>query len=139
MAQASVELPPLRDSAVAGLIGGLLHAGIAVFLWNHFGFDNLWELLILKPLTGGYILLGMFVLGSVPAMFYAGREVISPGFLVAALFLLSGIGSWQALPGGAPRGAPTPFGLYILLWVGVIALVSLAGVVELKRKTRKPA
>lgn len=123
-------------SIIGGLVGGLVHAGVAVFLWNYFGFDDLGELLLIKPLNGIYILLGMFVLGFVPAMFYVGQKYISPAVVVAVLLLLSGFGSWQAGPVRAPVGGPTPFGLYILLWVGIVALAGLTGGFERKRRKR---
>lgn len=93
-------------------------------------------MLLIKPLNGIYILLGMFVLGFVPAMFYVGQKYISPAVVVAVLLLLSGFGSWQAGPVRAPVGGPTPFGLYILLWVGIVALAGLTGGFERKRRKR---
>lgn len=114
-------------SLFGGLVVGLIHAGVAVLLWDYFGFDNLWELLVIKPLIGMYILLGMFVLGFVPALFYVGQRFISPAFVVGGLLLLSVSGSWLAGTVRAPAGTPTPFGFYILFWIGVVALAGLMG------------
>lgn len=125
-----------RASVIGGLVGGLVHAGVAVVLWNFFGFDNLWEMLVLKPLNGGYIVLGMFLLGFVPVLFYVGKKAISPVIVVAGSLLLSGFGSWLAGPVRAPSAVPTPFALYILLWVGVVALAGLTGGVESRHKHR---
>lgn len=123
-----------RTSIIGGLVVGILHAGVAVLLWDYFGFDNLRELIVIKPLIGIYVLLGMFVLGFVPALFYVGRRFISPAFVVGGLLLLSSFGSWLAGTVRAPAGTPTPFGFYILFWVGVVALAGLMGGFERKRK-----
>lgn len=124
-----------RSSIIGGLVGGLIHAGVAVFLWNHW-FDNLREMLIIKPLNGSYLILGMFLLGFVPVMFYVGKEVISPAIVVAVFLLLSGFGSWLAGPVHAPSAVPTPFALYIIFWVGVVAIACLIGRFESHRKQR---
>lgn len=137
MGEASKESLISTSSIIGGLVGGLFHAGVAVFLWNYFGFDNLWELLLIKPFNGMYIFLGMFALGFVPAMFYVGQKSVSPAIVVSVLLLLSGFGSWQAGPVHAPVGGPTPFGLYILFWVAVVALAGLAG--EFEQNQKKPA
>lgn len=123
-------------SLVVGLDGGLLHAGIAVTLWTYFGFDDLVELLAIKPLTGLYVVIGMVALGFVPAVFYAGWKVVSPAIIVAALVVLSGFGSVLVGKIRAPAGGPTPFGLYILAWVGVVVLVGVAGGVERNQNRR---
>lgn len=122
-------------SIFSGVVVGLVHAGIAVFLWNYW-FDNLGEMLAIKPLNGLYIGFGMFFLGFVPAMFYAGQKVVSPAIIVAVLLILSGFGSWLVDSVRAPSSAPTPFGLYILFWVGIVVLVGITGRLELRRKQR---
>ena len=113
-------------SIISGVVVGLVHAGIAAFLWNYW-FDNLGEMLAIKPLNGLYIGFGMFILGFVPAMFYAGQKVVSPAIIVAVLLALSGVGSWLAGSVQAPSSTPTPFGLYILFWVGIVVLVGITG------------
>lgn len=120
-----------------GVLVGLAHAGISVFLWNHW-FDNLGEMFAIKPLNGLYLGFGMFLLGFVPALFYAGRKIISPAIIVAGLLVLSVVGSWVAGPVLAPRSVPTPFGLYILFWVGIVALGGISGGLESRRKQRAP-
>ncbi|MEF8843366.1 MAG: hypothetical protein V5A62_17370 [Haloarculaceae archaeon] len=127
-----------RGSIGGGLVGGLVHTGVAVFLWNYW-FDTIWVMLTVKPLNGVYILLGMFLLGFVPVVFYVGEKVVSPGIVVAGFLLLSGLGSWLSGPVRAPSAAPTPFALYILLWVGIVALVGLTGGFEYRRKHRSPS
>ena len=122
-----------RTSIIGGLVGGLVHAGLAVFLWNSW-FDNLLEMIMIKPFNGAYIVLGMFLLGFIPVLFYVGEKVISPAIIVAVFLLLSGLGSWLAGPVRSPSAVSTPFGLYILLWVGVVALVSFTGKLEYRRK-----
>lgn len=120
---------------LSGVVVGLVHAGIAAILWNQW-FDNLGELLAIKPLEGLYVGLGMFLLGFVPAVFYAGRKILSPAIIVAVLLVLSVVGSWVAGPVRAPSVSPAPFGLYILFWVGIVVLVGLSGRLELRRKQR---
>jgi len=135
MVRTSKQSVVTRTSIIGGLVGGLVHAGLAVFLWNNW-FDNLWEMLMTKPLNGAYIVLGMFLLGFVPVLFYVGETVVSPAIIVAVFLLLSGLGSWLAGPVRAPSAVPAPFALYILLWVGVVALASLLGGLEYRRKQR---
>lgn len=124
-----------KSSIIGGLVGGLVHAGIAVFLWNWW-FDNLWAMLMTKPLNGTYIILGMFLLGFVPVLFYVGQQIVSPLIVVSILLLISGLGSWLMGPVRAPSAVPTPFALYILFWVGIVALAGLTGRVESRRKQR---
>ena len=135
MSRTSTQSIVTRTSIIGGLVGGLVHAGVAVLLWNRW-FDNLWELLMTKPLNGVYILLGMFLLGFVPVLFYVGEKVRSPAITVAVFLLLSGLGSWLAGPVRPPSAVPTPFALYILLWVGVVALSGFTGRLEHRRKQR---
>ena len=127
-----------ETSVVAGLVGGLVHAGVAVFLWNNW-FDNLWEMLMTKPLNGAYIILGMFLLGFVPVLFYVGEKLIAPGIVVGVFLLFSGVGSWLMGAVRAPAAVPTPFALYILFWVGVVALASFTGGLEYRRKRQTRA
>ena len=124
-----------RTSVLGGLVGGVVHAGVAVFLWNHW-FDNLWGMLMTKPLNGSYILLGMFLVGFVPALFYVGETVVSPALVVVVSLLLSGVASWLTGPVSAPSAAPTPFALYVLFWVAVVALAGLTGGFEYRRQRR---
>lgn len=117
------------------MAGGLAHTALAVLLWNTW-FDNLWGLFTTKPLNGAYILLGMFLLGFIPVLFYVGEKVISPAIIVAVFLLLSALGSWLAGPVRPPTAVPTLFGLYILFWVGVAALAGVIGGFEYRRKQR---
>jgi len=133
MARTSQQSIVTRTAIVGGMVGGVVHAGVAVVLWNRW-FDNLWELLLTKPLNGAYIVLGMFLLGFVPVLFYVGEKVISPAIIVAVFLLLSGLGSWLAGPVPAPSAVPTPFSLYILFWVGVVALAGVTGGLEYRRR-----
>lgn len=110
---------------VGGLLGGLVHAGLAVTLWTVFGLDDLVELLAVKPFYGLYLFSGMFALGFVPTVFYLARERVLPALVVASFLLLSSVASWRAGPPEAPRGGPTPFAFYILLWLVIIGLAVL--------------
>lgn len=125
-----------RTSVLGGFVGGLVHTGVALFLWDRFGFDSLPELLLIKPVDGVYILLGMFVLGFVPAALYIGQRSVSPAIVVSGSLLLSGFGSWQAGPVRAPVGGPTPYGLYVFLWVAVVVLAWVSGRIERTWKGR---
>ena len=124
-------------AVVWGVLGGIAHAGVATLLWNYW-FDDLGELLTVKPLTGAYIVLGMFLLGFVPVLCYVGERVVAPGIVVGVFLLVSVIGSWLANAVRAPATVPTPFALYILVWVGVVALAGVAGWVEYRRLHRPP-
>lgn len=129
-----VAAPVTLRSIIGGVAVGLLHAGVAVPLWHYFGFDNLGELFLTKPFVGTYVLLGMFVLGFVPALSYIGQRLIAPSVVVGGVLLLSVAGSWLTGTVRAPAGTPTPFGFYILLWVVVIALAGVAGGAEYRWK-----
>lgn len=124
-----------RASITGGVVGGAVHAGVAASLWNHW-FDNLGELLATKPLNGVYLVLGMFLLGFIPVLFYVGKRVVAPSVVVGGLLLLSVVGSWLANPVRAPAAVPTPFALYVLSWVFVVALAGVAGGVEYRLKRR---
>lgn len=110
---------------------GLFHAGVAVFLRDYFGFDDLRGLLLIKPLIGMDILLGMSVLGFVPALFYVGQKFISLALVIGGLLLLSASGSWLA---GPVRATPSPFGFYVVFWIGVVALAGSVGRSEYRWK-----
>ena len=124
-----------RTSVIGGLVGGLIHMVLAVLLWNNW-FDDLWGMLMTKPLNGAYLVLGMFLLGFVPVLFYIGEKIISPGIIIAVFLLVSTLGSWLMGPVRPPSAVPTLFGLYILFWVGVVALVGVIGGFECRRKQR---
>lgn len=114
-----------RTAVVAGLLGGLVHAGLAVALWTVLGLDDLRELLAVKPLYGLYLFSGMVALGFVPTVLYVARKRVLPALVVASFLLLSTLASWRAGPAEAPQGGPTPFAFYILLWVVIVALAVL--------------
>lgn len=134
MADDSAQPSVSRTALLAGSVGGLLHAAVAALLWTHFGFDDLLELLTIKPLLGTYVLLGMFLLGFVPVRFYVDQRVVSAGFVVGGLLILSALGSWLGGPVEAPSATPSPFGFYVLGWVGVVALAWLTARVERRRR-----
>ena len=138
MVRTSKQSKITTTSIIGGLVGGMAHTVLAVLLWNNW-FDNLWEMLTIKPLNGAYIVLGMFLLGFVPVFFYVGEKLISPAIIIIVFLLLSGLGSWLAGPVRPPSAVPTPFGLYILLWVGVVALAGVIGRLEYRRKQRATA
>jgi len=124
--------------AISALLAGLLHAGVAIFLWNVFLYDNLWELLLIKPPSGAYVLVGMFALGFVPVLYSITQKSVSPVLLVSVLLIVSVYSEWQGYF-TSPVGGPGPFGVYILSWIGVVLLAGLAGVVERKLTQRETA
>ena len=93
-------------------------------------------MLVTKPLNGAYILLGMFLLGFIPALFYAGEKVVSPAIIITVFLLISTLSSWLAGPVRPPSAVPTLFGLYILFWIGIAALAGVIGGFEYRRKQR---
>ena len=135
MAPTSEQSIITRVSIVGGLTGGVAHTALAVLLWNNW-FDDLWGMLVTKPLNGAYILLGMFLLGFIPALFYVGEKVISPAIIITVFLLISTLSSWLAGPIRPPSAVPTLFGLYILFWIGIAALAGVIGGFEYRRKQR---
>ncbi len=117
--------PVSKTSMAVGLIGGLLHAALAIALWTVFGLDDLVELASVKPLYGLYVFSGMFALGFVPTVFYLARGTVKPALVVASFLILSTVASWQAGPAEAPQGGPTPFAFYVLLWIVIVVLAVL--------------
>ena len=126
----SLVSPP---SVIGGVVAGLVHAGIAVALWNYW-FDDLAAMLAAKPGNAVYLLVGAFLLGFVPALFYAGRRVATPALVVGGLLVVAVGWSWLAGTVRAPSGAPTPFALYLLGWVVIVAVAGIAGSLELRRR-----
>lgn len=116
----------------SGVIVGFTHLAVAVLLWNHW-FDNLWELTATKPLSGLYLLLGMFSLGFVPTVLYVGRKVVSPAIIVGGSLVIGGAGSALLSAVTAPSAAPTPFALYAFLWAGILLIGIMAGRSEFSR------
>lgn len=135
MVDESLQSLVTRDAIIVGLVAGLVHVTVSVVLWNSW-FDNLWRMFSVKPQNAVYLLLGMFLLGFVPVLFYVGNKVRSPAVIVGTLLFLSGFASVLAGPVTAPSASPTPFALYILLWPGIVALSGLTGVWENHRAHR---
>jgi hypothetical protein len=69
----------------------------------------------------------MFLLGFVPVMLYIDKKVISPAIIIGGLLTLSGISSWLIGPPRGAFGGPTPFYIYIILWVGIIVFAVVMG------------
>lgn len=115
-----------KRAIAGGLVGGLVHAGVAVSLWDHL-YESVWEILRGDPFQGVYTLLGMFLLGFVPMLFLIGKRVISPAIIIGVLLVLSGVSSWVIGPPRAPFGGPTPFAVYIVLWVAIVVFAVVMG------------
>ncbi|MFB6360088.1 MAG: hypothetical protein ABEH59_02075 [Halobacteriales archaeon] len=122
-----------RTPLYGGLLGGLVHAGLASALWTVLGLDDLAELAAVKALYGLYVLFGMFALGFVPSVFYIARGRVLPALVVASFLILSTAASWRAGPAEAPQGGPTPFAFYILLWIVIVVLAALVARFEESR------
>ncbi|MFQ3293548.1 MAG: hypothetical protein ACI9EZ_000944 [Halobacteriales archaeon] len=125
-------VPPNRALFV-GTVAGIFHGIIALYLWNWFGFESFRGMFSAEPLFLLYTLSGMFALGFIPGLLYAKWESISPGLLIGGLLSLSTYGTWATIDDGSTPVDPTPFGWYILLWVGVAILISGAGWAEMRR------
>ena len=119
-----------RTSAIASMVAGLLHAGIAIYFWDYFLYDSQF---ITTP-GGTYIIIGMFALGFVPVLYTAVHKCISPVLLVSILLIFSVHTEWHS---SYAFGGPRAFGLYIFLWVGIVLLAGLAGYIEVKLKHRE--
>jgi len=122
-----------RTSLLGGMLGGLVHTGGAVLLWDHLH-NSVWEILQSNLSFGLYMILGMFLLGFIPVLFYIGETVISPALVVGVFLVPSAILSWLSGPPRAPNASPSPFALYVLLWVVVLALAGFIGKFEYRRK-----
>ncbi len=81
----------------------------------------------------------MFALGFVPVAYSATQKTVSPVLLVGVILIVSVSRSWLEHPLTAPQGSPTPFGVYIFLWVGVVLLAGLAGDIERTLRERETA
>ena len=132
---------PLDNGLFFGIIAGILHGSIALVLWYIFEFESFPKMLSTEPLFMGYVLLGMFALGFVPGLLYAKWGSISPALLIGGLLLLSSYGTWTIVGDNLTPVDPTPFGWYVLFWVGSIALITVVGwgeVTLIKRSNKSP-
>ena len=126
----SLHLNTIPPSITVGGSAGLVHAGIAALLWTDFGFENLLAVFATEPLYVSYVVLGMVLLGSIPGILYVRLHTVSPLLLVGSLLTLSTVLTWQTHRTGATPVDPTPFGWYILLWIGIVAVSGLIGGIE---------
>ncbi|MDZ7849785.1 MAG: hypothetical protein U5K70_02870 [Halodesulfurarchaeum sp.] len=132
---------PLDNGIFVGIIAGVLHGSIALGLWYSFEFESVPKMLSTEPLFMGYVLLGMFALGFVPGLLYAKLGSVSPALLIGGLLLVSAYGTWMIVGDNLTPVGPTPFGWYVLFWVGSIALISVVGwgeVTLLQRNNKNP-
>jgi hypothetical protein len=109
---------------------GLVHAGIAALLWTYFGFENLPAAFATEPLYVSYVSVGMVLLGSIPGVLSVRLHTVSPLLLVGGLLTLSTVLTWQTHRTGVTPVDPTPFGWYVLLWIGIVAVSGLVGGIE---------
>ena len=111
---------------------------LAVGLWTAFAFEPILRMRSTEPLFLGYTLLGMFALGFVPGLLYVRWRVITPGLLVGGALVLSAAGTWTIVSQGLTPVDPTPFGWYVLLWVGIVGLSVVVGWIEGRIRGRAP-
>jgi hypothetical protein len=127
----------LSRALLIGSIAGAVHGSVALGLWNFFKFDSFPRMLSAEPLFLGYTLLGMFALGFVPGLLYAKWRTISPGVLIGGLLSLSAYGTWTIVSDGLTPVDPTPFGWYVLFWVGIVVLITIVGWGEMRLLHRR--
>ncbi|ELZ79614.1 hypothetical protein C455_08517 [Haloferax larsenii JCM 13917] len=72
----------------------------------------------------------MFVVGFVPAFLYARYRTFSPIVATGGLLGVTAFATWQTVQSGSTPVDPTPFGWYMLLWIGVLVLDAALGGVE---------
>lgn len=130
MAEVSWQAFISSDALIGGVVGGVLHAGIAIGLWEYGGAYPFLEFLALNPLLGAYFVLGMVVLGFVSVVYYVGHEKTFPAILVGLSLLFVGLNTLVSGPPRPPFGGPTQIGLYHYLWVVTLALALLVGRIE---------
>lgn len=120
-----------RRALRAGLIGGMFHAVVGVALWHWFQFTDFASLLgqgrIAFVVYNG---IGLVILGAVPAVLLLRSRLVSPALIVGSAFVWSAYETWQVVQSGLVPVDPTPFGWYLLLWVAILAVVSLVGGLE---------
>jgi len=127
----SLHLDTITSSPLTvGVGAGLVHTGAAALLWSYFGFENLFVAFATEPLYASYVILGMFLLGCIPGILYVRYRSVSPLLLVGSLFSLTGVLTWQTIQTSATPVDPTPFGWYILLWIGIVATSGLIAGIE---------
>ncbi|MGM0372648.1 MAG: hypothetical protein ACQEQJ_09140 [Halobacteriota archaeon] len=114
----------------AGVATGAVHAVIAASLWTGFGFEGFGRLLETEPAFLAYILSGMVLLGAIPGVCYATWRSVAPALLIGGSLCLSAAGTWAIVRDGLTPVDPTPFGWYVLLWVGIAVVATAAGLVE---------
>jgi hypothetical protein len=126
----SLHLDTIPFPLTVGGGAGLVHAGIAALLWTYFGFENLLAAFATEPLYVSYVILGMVLLGSIPGVLYVRLHTVAPLLLVGSLLTLSTVLTWHTHRTGATPVDPTPFGWYIILWIGIVAVSGLIGGIE---------
>ncbi|WP_251343781.1 hypothetical protein [Haloplanus halophilus] len=126
----SLHLDTIPSPLTVGGTAGIVHAGIAALLWTYFGFEDLLATAATEPLYVGYVVLGMVLLGSVPGILYVRFDTVSPPLLVGSLLTLSTGLTWRTHRTSATPVDPTPFGWYVLLWIGIVAVAGLVGGIE---------
>ena len=123
--------PTSFDSPIrVGIMTGTFHGVLAMSLWYFFDFEGVGRMLATEPFVLVYTLSGMFLLGVIPGLLYAKWKTISPGVLVGGMVCLSSYSTWNLVREGLTPVDPTPYGWYVLLWVGIAVVITVSGLVE---------
>lgn len=118
-----VRLP--RTTLVRALAVGGLHALMAAGLFELFGFTYPRIASVLA-----YQVVGMVLLGAVPAVLLLQARLVTPALTVGALGAWGVYRTWRTQQLGLTPVDPTPFGWYLLLWAAILALALFVGGVE---------
>lgn len=115
---------PSRRTLGYALFGGFIHLITAGMLWFYFGLTTKADLI------GAYIVIGVVLLGGIPATLLVTKQLITPSLVVAGALTVSAYGTWAhyLLPISTPYRTTidsTLLDWYLLGWF-IVVIVALA-------------
>ncbi|WP_231990839.1 hypothetical protein [Natronobacterium gregoryi] len=127
-------------TVAVGVAGGSVHA-LAAFWASAFVRQEpiLEQFVSLEPVTMVvtlYALLGLVLVGAVPAVAFSRRRLVMPTIALGALFVWTYLSAWESLAthretgGAAASISPAIDGLYVFLWMGPLAVVCAVTLLE---------
>lgn len=125
-----------KRALIAGVIGGLVHAiavgGLNAYLSGPevFGYSAASNSFGLLEPIHGYILVGTFLLGAVPAVLLVERRLVMPSLTTVATVAVVVLSSSGGLEPHPELAGPSNFDFYFLLWVGPLFIAGVAGGLE---------